>query len=167
MKIKWRPRGFDVTSIGFPLNYKNALQKGRAKARVFRRQHRRRERFGFPDTTGNPSTPQRRVAITKVSARQTIKTGFEQRVYPQRLGTSAGSDRTRSRAFHARPNPLSQALRRLRVLRSCWACRPRRRFLHDGHERRVELFGRLFSRRLESDIAVTFNLGLRWEYEGP
>jgi len=55
MKIKWPGAGFDVTSIGFPLNYKNALQKGAAKARVFRRSASRRERLAS-HTNGNPST---------------------------------------------------------------------------------------------------------------
>lgn len=163
---------FDVTSIGFSKAYASQIQYGMMGVGFPYFSITDMTSFGRPDSTGNPTaTGTAAITLSKVMQKQTIKFGFEQRLYRRSdWGTSNSSGNYAfSRGFTQGPNPLVASTAAGYGLATFLLGTPTSGSAGVQADTQVGMrYSALFVQDdWRATNKLTLNLGMRWEYEGP
>lgn len=164
--------GFDLASLGFASSFVNSVQRSRIGNGFPQFNVTDASSFGRPDSSGNPSASGSvSVAATKIAGRHTIKAGWEQRLYRRSdWGTSfATGSYTFGRGFTQGPNPLQATATGGYGVATFLLGMPTAGSIGYTTDTTVSMnHTALFIQHdWKATSRLTFNIGLRWEYEGP
>ncbi len=163
---------FDITSLGFSQQYASQLQSTSNLGYGFPNINiTDLTAFGRPDSTGNPTaTGTAGVNLTKIKGSHNIKFGYEQRLYRRSdWGTSDASGAfSFSRAF-TQANPTVASSTSGYGLATFLLGAPTSGTIYHTLDSVDSMnFSALYVQDdWKATRRLTFNLGLRWEYEGP